>query len=100
MVIPAQSPHADAAIAFINYVLLPENSLLITEKFPYSNPNQAALAHLKETQPARYQTYIDNPITNPPAEVLQAARPVKNVGEATSAIYQNDWEAVKKEVKK
>ena len=73
---------------------------IVTEKFPYSNPNQAALAHLKETQPARYQTYIDNPITNPPAEVLQAARPVKNVGEATSAIYQNDWETVKKEVKK
>lgn len=95
MVIPAQAPHADAALAFINYVLAPENSLLITEKFPYSNPNQAALAYLQETQPERYAAYMDNPITNPPAATLDAARPVKNVGEATSAIYQQYWEEVK-----
>ena len=55
--IPKGAPHKDAAMKFINYVLKPEVSKLISEDFPYTNPNLEARKLLKKEQqenPASY----------------------------------------------
>jgi len=82
--------HVDAALAFMDYVLRPEASLLITAEFPYSNPNKAALDLLLDTDPEAYQAYMDFPATNPSAEALAGAYTLVDVGEAT-AIYDRIW---------
>ncbi|MDZ4787316.1 MAG: spermidine/putrescine ABC transporter substrate-binding protein [Blastochloris sp.] len=42
LAIPVGSPHADAAHLFINYILRPEVSVIISQNFPYTNPNLEA----------------------------------------------------------
>ncbi len=68
LVIPKDAPHADAAMAFLNFVLDPQESILITKEFPYSNPNAAALDQFKANDPAAYSTYMAFPGTNPSAD--------------------------------
>lgn len=82
--------HVDAALAFMDYVLRPEVSLLITAEFPYSNPNLAALNLLRDTDSDAYQAYIDFPATNPPPEAMAKGYILKDVGEATG-IYDRIW---------
>lgn len=95
MVIPADAPHPDAAVAFINYVLTPEHSVLITREFPYSNPNQAALEYLKANDRALYDSYVSNPASNPAQDALAGAHLVKNVGPEAAALYEQYWTEVK-----
>ena len=57
--VPASAPHKDEAMAFINYVLRPEVSKIISDKFPYTNPNLAARKLLTGEQ-------LDNPASYPP----------------------------------
>ena len=57
--IPAGSRHQQAAAKFINYILKPDVSKLISDKFPYTNPNGAARKLLSPEQlgnPASYPT--------------------------------------------
>jgi spermidine/putrescine transport system permease protein len=57
MAIPANAPHKDAAHEFINYCLRPDVSVLISNAFPYTNPNVEARKLLKSDQlnnPASY----------------------------------------------
>jgi spermidine/putrescine-binding protein len=82
--------HPEAAHAFIDYVLRPEASVLITAEFPYSNPNRAALEYLQDTNPEAYQAYVDFSATNPSAEALANAFVLVDVGQAT-AIYDRIW---------
>ena len=82
--------HLEAALAFIDYVLRPEESVLITAEFPYSNPNKAALAFLKDTDPDAYAAYMDFGATNPPAEALANSFIIIDVGEATT-LYDEIW---------
>ncbi len=59
LAIPKGSPNKDAAHAFINYILRPEVSKLISDDFPYTNPNAAARKLLTDDQrnnPASYPT--------------------------------------------
>ncbi|MFN8457171.1 MAG: spermidine/putrescine ABC transporter substrate-binding protein [Anaerolineae bacterium] len=95
LVIPADASHPDAAVAFINYVLQPENSILITREFPYSNPNEAALNYLKTKDANLYAGYIGSPASNPSPDALAGAHLVKNVGPQTSALYEQYWAEVK-----
>lgn len=88
------SEHVAAAHAFMNYVLRPEVSLLITAEFPYSNPNAAALALLQSQDPEAYEAYMSFPATNPSAEALAGAFVLEDVGEAT-AIYDTIWTEIK-----
>jgi spermidine/putrescine-binding protein len=94
LAIPKGAPHADAALAFINYVLSPEASVLITKEFPYSNPNKAALDYLKTSDPEAYDAYMGFAATNPSIEDVQNAKPVIDVGEAT-ALWDRIWTEVK-----
>ena len=59
--IPAGAPHPDAALAFINYILRPEVSKLISDAFPYTNPNLEARKLLSPEQMA-------NPASYPPGQ--------------------------------
>ncbi|HEY5983400.1 MAG TPA: spermidine/putrescine ABC transporter substrate-binding protein [Anaerolineales bacterium] len=90
LAMPKGAPHPDAAMAFINHVLEPEESVLITAEFPYSNPNAAALEYLKTNDAEAYAAYMGYAATNPPADFLKAAVPVKDVAEATT-LYDQLW---------
>ena len=90
LAMPKGAPHPDAAMAFINFVLDPKESVLITAEFPYSNPNAAALEYLKTSDPTTYDAYMNFAATNPPATFLANAIPIKDVGEATT-LYDQLW---------
>jgi spermidine/putrescine transport system substrate-binding protein len=62
MCVPVGAPHADAAAQFINYILRPEVSKLISEAFPYTNPNVEARKLLSADELANYASY---PTGNP-----------------------------------
>jgi spermidine/putrescine transport system permease protein len=61
--IPHGTLHKQAAEQFINYVLRPEISKLISDKFPYTNPNAEARKLLSKEQ-------LENPASYPHAEHL------------------------------
>jgi spermidine/putrescine-binding protein len=92
--IPKGAPHADAALAFLNYVLKPESSILITEEFPYSSPNKAGLELFKTQDPAAYEAYMNYAATNPSAEQLKRTHLVVDVGDATT-LWDRIWTEVK-----
>jgi spermidine/putrescine-binding protein len=92
--IPKNAPHKDAALKFLNYVLKPEASIAITTEFPYSNPNKAALDLMKTQDPAAYEAYMNFSATNPSAQDIQNAQPVKDIGDAT-ALWDKIWTEVK-----
>jgi spermidine/putrescine transport system substrate-binding protein len=58
LAIPKNAPNKAAAIAFMNYILKPEVSKLISDKFPYTNPNGEARKLLSKDQ-------LDNPASYP-----------------------------------
>lgn len=86
--------HIDAAHAFMDYVLRPEVSLLITAEFPYSNPNLEALNLLQSQDADAYAAYMSFPATNPSTDALAKAFVLEDVGEAT-AIYDTIWTEIK-----
>ena len=94
MAIPKAAPHKDAALAFLNFMLEPKESILITEEFPYSSPNAAALAYLKDNDSTLYTAYMAFPATNPPDTFLAAAKPIVDVGTSTT-LYDKIWTEVK-----
>lgn len=90
LAVPKGAPHADAALAFLNFMLEPKESVLITKEFPYSSPNAAAMDYLKTSDPTTYDAYMAFPATNPPADFLAHAAEVKDVGSATT-LYDQLW---------
>ncbi len=90
LAVPKGAPHVDAATLFLNFVLDPQESILITKEFPYSNPNKAALDQLKANEPETYDAYMAFAGTNPSAEFLKGAMVVKDVGDATT-LYDQLW---------
>lgn len=94
LAVPKGAPHKDAAEKFMDYVLDPAASLLITAEFPYSTPNKAALDLLKTQDPAAYDTYMNSTATNPSPEMIKAAHPVLDLGEATT-LWDRIWTEVK-----
>ena len=61
LAIPASAPNKDAAHALINYILRPEVSKIISENFPYTNPNLGARKLLSEEQLANPASYPASP---------------------------------------
>lgn len=57
LAIPANAEHIDAAHQLIDYILRPEVSVLISDAFPYTNPNAAARKLLKPDQLANPASY-------------------------------------------
>ncbi len=94
LAVPKGAPHKDAAIAFLDFVLRPDMSILITKAFPYSSVNKAALELLKTKEPDTYKSYMDFPATNPPADAVKKGHLVKDVGDATT-LWDKVWTEVK-----
>jgi spermidine/putrescine transport system substrate-binding protein len=61
LAIPKGAPNKENAEKFINYILKPEVSALVSNEFPYTNPNTEAVKLLKPEQ-------RDNPASYPPGE--------------------------------
>jgi spermidine/putrescine-binding protein len=94
LAIPKGAPHKDAATAFLNFVLRPDMSILITKGFPYSSVNKAALELLKTQDPAAYKQYMDFPATNPPADAVKKGHIIIDVGDATK-LWDKVWTEMK-----
>lgn len=69
LAIPTNAKHKEAAHLFINYILRPEVSRIISEKFPYTNPNAEARKLLTAEQ-------LANPASYPKESKLQAFRDI------------------------
>jgi spermidine/putrescine transport system permease protein len=76
LAIPVKAPHKAAATKFIDYVLRPEVSKLISDAFPYTNPNADARKLLSPEQ-------LANPASYPPVGKLDTFR---DIGKQASAI--------------
>lgn len=57
LAIPKGAPHKEAAEKFINFILRPEISALISEAFPYTNPNLEARKKLSAEQMSNTASY-------------------------------------------
>lgn len=57
LAIPKGAPNRDAALLFINYILRPEVSKLISDDFPYTNPNLKARELLEDAQRSNPASY-------------------------------------------
>ncbi|MCC6299018.1 MAG: spermidine/putrescine ABC transporter substrate-binding protein [Anaerolineales bacterium] len=86
--------HADAAYAWLNYIMQGDVFWLTIRDFQYTNPNTAALEYAKANQPDVYSAYADSPITNPPADVVANGHGIEDVGDATP-LYDDIWVEVK-----
>ena len=62
LAIPLNAANPDAALAFMNYVLRPEVSKLISDDFPYTNPNLEARKLLSGED-------LANPASYPPGDL-------------------------------
>jgi len=76
LAIPADAKHKAAAHQFINYILRPEVSKLISEKFPYTNPNAEARKLLSADE-------LANPASYPSSGKLESFR---DIGKAAGDI--------------
>lgn len=61
LAIPANAPNKEAAHLFMNYILRPEVSKLVSDAFPYTNPNIKARELLSPEQ-------LGNPASYPPGD--------------------------------
>ena len=77
LAIPKGAPNKENAEKFINYILKPEVSVLISDAFPYTNPNAAAVKLLKPAQ-------RENPASYPPGE--PKLETFKDIGKAAKDI--------------
>ncbi len=75
--IPKAAPHKEAAEKFINYILRPEVSKLISKDFPYTNPNAEARKLLTKPELANPASY---PTGEPKMEIF------KDIGKAAGDI--------------
>ena len=77
LAIPKGAPNKENAEKFINYILKPEVSVLISAEFPYTNPNAEAVKLLTKDQ-------RENPASYPPGE--PKLETFKDIGKAAQNI--------------
>lgn len=83
LVIPANAPHPNNAHLFLDYIMRPEVAAHIAEYQLYINPNAAADALIDPS-------YFEFDCMNIPAELLEGAEFIQDVGEYES-VYQDIW---------
>lgn len=88
IVIPSQAENKEAAYAFINFLMEPENQATLVKEIGYAAPNLQALQHL----PASIR---DSEIIFPPADVKQKGQFLGSVGDAVG-LYERFWMELKK----
>lgn len=94
LAIPSVAAHVDAAYAFINYLHQADVFWRALVDYPNTLPNRAALEYARIHQPDLYARYIESPITNPPAAVLEQAHFLRDVGDALP-IYDRIWTEIR-----
>lgn len=77
LAIPKGAPHKESAEKFINYILKPEVSKIISQEFPYTNPNLEARKLLSEEERANPASY---PPGNPKLDTF------KDIGKSATDI--------------
>ncbi len=77
LVIPKGAPHKADAEKFINFILRPEISVLISDAFPYTNPNAEACKLLTPEQ-------LSNPASYPKG--VEALPTFKDIGKAAAQV--------------
>lgn len=77
LAIPKGAPNKENAEKFINYILRPEVSVLISKEFPYTNPNAEAVKLLSAEQ-------RENPASYPPG--TPKLETFKDIGKSAAAI--------------
>ena len=88
------SQNLSAAHAFINFLLEPSTSAIITTEYPYSNPNLAAIDYLRRNNTALYDSYIASPASNPPADLVQNLIYFTPLPNEITINYKTYWEQV------
>jgi spermidine/putrescine-binding protein len=91
---PKDAPHPDLAYAWLNYTMQGNIFWMMLRDFPYTNPNKAALDYAKDNQKDIYDSYINSPITNTPAEAIKNGHRIDDVGDALP-LYDQIWTEVK-----
>jgi spermidine/putrescine transport system substrate-binding protein len=79
MAIPKTAAHPQNAHLFINYLLRPDVSKMISDEFPYYNPNSAARSLLSPDQ-------LANPASYPPAQDVARMQTFKDIGQQAAAV--------------
>ena len=79
LAVPKGAPNKENAEKFINYILKPEVSVLVSNDFPYTNPNAEAVKLLKPEQRENPASY---PQGSPKLETF------KDIGKAATEIDQ------------
>jgi len=86
--IPADAPHVDNALAFINFLLRPDVIAPITNYVSYANPNPASL-------PLVDPSILEDPGIYPPAEVLKRLVDPKKLPDDESRARVRAWTSIK-----
>jgi spermidine/putrescine-binding protein len=87
MAIPRDAPHADAAKAFMNFVMEPANQARITERYGYSSVNEGSIKLLRRTQPR----VIESSVVTPSLDALSDAVISRDLGDAANARLVEVW---------
>ncbi|HEY9621240.1 MAG TPA: spermidine/putrescine ABC transporter substrate-binding protein [Crinalium sp.] len=85
--IPAKAPNLDAAYAWINFMLKPENSAFAVEKLKFATPNKAVLDILPKELTGNTDLF-------PTAEMLAKCEGIAPVGKAID-LYDSYWTKLK-----
>ncbi len=86
--IPADAPHVDNALAFINFLLRPDVIAPITNYVSYANPNPASL-------PLVDPSILEDPGIYPPAEVRKRLVDPKKLPDDESRARVRAWTSIK-----
>ncbi|MFA9381642.1 MAG: PotD/PotF family extracellular solute-binding protein [Acetanaerobacterium sp.] len=78
------SKNKELAEKLINFILEPEISKMITEAFPYTNPNSAAMELMDEA-------FRANPAKNIPNEAIEKGLGVRDLDSDALEIYNDIW---------
>lgn len=79
LAIPKTSKNKENAEKFINFILEPEISKMISAEFPYTNPNAEARKLLSKEE-------LENPASYPSPEQMKKLKMFKDIGNQASAV--------------
>jgi spermidine/putrescine transport system substrate-binding protein len=79
LAIPKTAKHKDLAEEFINFILRPDISKMVSDEFPYYNPNAEGRKLLTAEQ-------LANPASYPPGFDVTKAQLFSDIGEQSSKV--------------
>ncbi len=85
-VIPANSPSKETAQVFINFMLRPEISALVTNAKGYPSPNKAAMKYVNSE-------LLNNPIVFPKDEDLHKGELIQALSAAGQELHDRIWQS-------